>query len=693
MDKTEAKKRIQKLREEINRYRRSRLAFNKELISPEAEDALKKELFDLEREFPDLITSDSPTQRVAGQPLREFKKARHEQRMLSFNDAFSEEDMTSWLERLRNYLGGFVHPTYYCELKIDGLAIELVYENGVLVRGSTRGDGLVGEDVTQNLKTIEAIPLKILEPAEVAKNLKRVGLLPTTYNLQPTHLVVRGEAFLTKKEFEAVNRAQKKAGLKTYANPRNIAAGSIRQLDPRVTAKRRLDSFEYDIVTDLGQKTHEETHLLLKAFGFKTNPANRRAKDLNEVFAFRNAWEKKRERLDYEIDGIVVVVNENKIFDEAGAIGKAPRAAIAYKFSPREATTIVLGVKVQVGRTGALTPVAVMKPVEVGGITITHATLHNADEIERLGLKIGDTVIVSRAGDVIPQVTKVLADLRTGREKAFKMPVRCPIDGSRVVRDGAAYRCSNKNCGARHRESLYHFVSRGAFDIEGLGPKIIDRFLDEGLISDAADIFMLKKEDVATLERFGEKSAENILEEVGNKKNVSLPRFLFALGIFHVGEETALLLAKQMLDIRHQTSGPTDILDCIGKFSLEELQEIPDVGPKVAQSIYDWFRESRNIKLLEKLEKAGVRIMGHGPKVKGQGLSGKTFVLTGSLESMSRAAAKQKIRELGGDISESVSKRTDYVVVGSEPGSKFDEARRLGVRTIDEKELVSLLKH
>ncbi len=714
MTKNEAQKRIKKLRDEIQRYRNLRLTLNKELISPEAEDALKKELFDLEQSFPDLITPDSPTQRVGGHPLREFKKVRHSTPMLSFNDAFSREDMNDWLTRLENYLGKSLKhadvtrtnaeegqrksasslrsSAFYCELKIDGLAIELIYENGIFVRGSTRGDGSVGEDVTQNLKTIDAIPLKILEPDEVEKNLKHLGLQPTTYNLQPRRLIVRGEAFITRKEFEAVNTEQTKKGLKTYANPRNIAAGSIRQLDPKIMAKRRLDSFEYDIVTDLGQKSHEEEHLLLKAFGFKTNLVNRPAKDLEEVFGFRDEWEKKREHLNYEIDGIVVVVNDNKVFDEAGVIGKAPRAAIAYKFSPREATTQVLDIKVQIGRTGALTPVAVMKPVGVGGITITHATLHNADEIERLGLKIGDTVIVSRAGDVIPQVTSVLKNLRTGHEKIFKMPTRCPIDGSRVVRDGVAYKCSSKTCGARHRESLYHFVSKGAFDIEGLGPKIIDRFLDEGLISDAADIFALKKEDINTLERFGEKSAENIVEEIDSKKTVSLPRFIYALGILHVGEETAILLAQAISKSEFLISKPTNVLKVFHKFSLEKLQEIPDIGPKVAQSIHDWFRESRNIKLVEKLEKAEVRILKQEARSKKQALAGKTFVLTGGLESMSREAAKEKVRKLGGDISESVSKKTDYVIVGAEPGSKFDKAKKLGIKILTEAQFLEIIK-
>lgn len=695
MTKAEARERILKLRREINKYRHSRLTLGKELISPEAEDTLKKELADLETEFPELITPDSPSQRVGGKPLAKFEKVRHETPMISFNDAFSEDDMHAWLTRLENYLGkkvASVHaPAFYCELKIDGLAVELIYENGMFVQGATRGDGLIGEDITENLKTIEAIPLRILPPDEVQKNLKHLGLQPKTYTLNPRRLVIRGEAFITRKEFEAVNREQAKLGLKTYANPRNIAAGSIRQLDPKVTAKRRLDSFQYDIVTDIGQTAHEEEHLLLEAFGFRTNPHNRHAKDLREVFVFREEWATKREKLAYEIDGIVVVTNDNQAYERAGVIGKAPRAAIAYKFSPKEATTKVVDITVQVGRTGALTPVAVMEPVEVGGITITHATLHNADEIERLGLKIGDTVIVSRAGDVIPQVTRVLHDLRTGHEKAFHMPAKCPIDGSKVVQEGAIARCSSKYCGARHRESLRHFVSRGAFNIEGLGPKILDRFLDEGLIADAADIFTIQQGDVAALERFGEKSAENLVNEIKERKSIALPRFIFSLGILHVGEETGVLLAKRLSSKGHITK-PHQFFEAMQKLSLEDLQEIPDIGPKVAESIFGWFHEARNEKFVKKLEEAGVHIAKPEASGKKQTLAGKTFVLTGTLESLSREAAKEKIRELGGDASESVSKKTDYVIVGSEPGSKFEKAKKLGVKTISEKEFVSMLK-
>ncbi len=708
MTKAETKTRIDKLKTEINRYRYAYHVENKSLISDEALDSLKKELFDLEMQFPDLITPDSPTQRVAGKPLDEFQKMPHAKPMLSFNDAFSEEDMRAWFTRLENYLS---HPisnnerTFFCELKIDGLSIELEYENGIFTRGGTRGDGSVGEDVTQNLRTVEAIPLKL-------------------DGNPPKRLVVRGEVFLTKKEFERINKEQTAKGEKVYANPRNVAAGSIRQLDPKITASRRLDSYQYDIVASEpvnfaeSFKTHEEEHAALKSYGFKVNPDNARTPTLKEVFKIHDDWAgKKREKLPYEIDGIVVIVNENKVFEDAGVIGKAPRAAIAYKFSPREATTIVKDITVNVGRTGALTPVAVMEPVNVGGVTITHATLHNMDEIERLGLKIDDTVIVSRAGDVIPQVTKVLKELRAGKEKSFHMPEKCPVDGSKVMRDGVAYKCSNPRCGARHREELYHFVSRGAYNLEGLGPKIIDRFLDEGLITDAADIFTLKKGDIEVLERFGEKSAQNIVDEIELRKKVQLDHFIYGLSILHVGEETARALAKSLIAncesqgiakvvprLRSETKNfipracrwvtqlsVANVLAFFKNQSLENLQEIPDIGPVVAQSIYDWFHESRNIKFIEKLAKVGVEITPMSLVAGRLSLSGKSFVLTGTLSSVSREQAKEKIRALGGDVNESVSKNTSYVVVGLEPGSKLDKAKKLGVTVLSEEEFLNLI--
>ncbi len=684
IDARRAKQRVEQLKKEIYRHRYAYHVLDKETISPNALDSLKKELFDLEQQFPQFVTPDSPTQRVGGKPLDSFKKVRHEQPMLSFNDAFNEKDIKEWVRRLESHVSSVTD--FYCELKIDGLAIELIYESGVLIQGSTRGDGAVGEDVTQNLRTIEAIPLKLHVP--------RSGFRV------PRHIIVRGEVFLAKKEFERINKERVRQGEQLYANPRNIAAGSIRQLDPKVIAGRKLDALAYDIalpaevLAKTGITAHEEEHKLLKQLGFKVNLHNKRLSTIKEVFNYRDYWEKKRDALPYEVDGVVVIVNNNSAFEKAGVVGKAPRAAIAYKFSPKEATTVIKGIKVQVGRTGALTPVAVMEPVKVGGITITHATLHNYDQIKRLGIRIGDTVVISRAGDVIPQVTKVLTDLRTGDEKEFRMPAQCPIDGSKITKAGVIHRCSNPQCGARNREFLSHFASRPAFNIDGMGPRVIDRFLDEGLISDAADLFVLQKGDIAVLKGFGRKSAENIVAEAEKSKNINLSRFLYSLGIFHVGEETARLLAERIFRPRRTILGlakPTDVLKVLQEFSIIDLQEIPDVGPEVANSIYSWFHSKRNIALLKKLEKVGVTIKRESLRQKGK-FHGKKFVLTGALVLMTREEAKEKIRGAGGAVSENVSKTTDYVVAGNNPGSKYNEAKERRIPIITEQKFLALLK-
>lgn len=678
--------RAAKLRDEIDRARYAYHVEDRDLFPPEVLDSLKRELFDLEARYPELVTPDSPTQRVGGKPLAKFRKVVHfggeRLRMNSLYDAFVEEDVRAWAKRLEDYLGRPYRGGFYCDPKMDGLAVELIYHDGVFAEGATRGDGLVGEDITANLKTIEAIPLRL-------KSL----LINDQF---PKELAVRGEVFLTKKEFARLNAEQRKRGGKEYANPRNVAAGSLRQLDPKITAARQLDFFAYGMPGDSEEyfraySTKEKEYAALRAFGFKTNPRGVVAASLDAALAFREKFLKEREKLAYEIDGVVISVNDSRTFREAGIVGKAPRGAIAYKFSPREATTVVIDIKVQIGRTGALTPVAVLRPVSVGGVTITHATLHNADEIERLDLKIGDTVIVSRAGDVIPQVTKVLKELRTGRERLFRMPARCPVDGSALKKEGVVVRCGNSACGARHRESLYHFVSRAGFDIRGLGWKIIDKFFDEGLIGDAADIFTLHKGDIAALPRFGEKSAENIVREVEEKKRVTLPRFLYALGILHVGEETARALAKEISNSKFLISRPQKILKAFQKLSVEDLQEISDVGPVVSRSIYDWFCEPRNTKLLEKFDAAGVQITNYQLPIAAGKLTGKTFVLTGTLSSMSRDVAKERIRTAGGEVAELVSKKTSYVVAGENPGSKLETARKLGVKILNEKTLLSLL--
>jgi len=665
MDKKETQKRIEKLRAVINHHRYLYHVLDRQEVSDSALDSLKKELFDLEQKYPELITKDSPTQRIGGEPLKEFKKIKHQQRMTSFNDAFSQQDMEDWQERFMKLLTEEEKNkiNYYCELKIDGLAIELIYEDGFLKTGSTRGDGNIGEDITENLKTVEAIPLRIDEERRI---------------------IVRGEVFITKKEFERINKEQIKKGLPVYANPRNIAAGSVRQLDPKITAGRKLDSFAYELLTDFGQITHEDKHKILKDLGFKTNKHNKFCKSLEEVLHFREQWIKEREKLDYEIDGVVVLVNNNEIFEKLGIVGKSPRGGIAYKFPQAEATTKVLDVKVQVGRTGAMTPVAILEPVQVTGITISRATLHNEDEIKRLGLKIGDTVIVGRAGDVIPNVIKVLPELRTGKEKAFKMPENCPSCGTKLVKneEDAVLRCPNPKCFARQRRNFYHFVSRTAFNIDGLGPKIIDRLLDEGLVNDPSDLFDLKEGDLKNLERFAEKSAENLIKSIQEKTEIPLAKFIYALGIRNVGEETAIDLAKHFQNINK-----------IKTATLEDLESILDIGPVVSKSIYDWFRGKDNLNFLERLE-SRVKIIQPLQNISAskQILAGKTLVLTGSLEKMPRDEARAKIRELGGDVSESVSSKTSYVVVGSDPGSKAEKAKKLGVKILSEKEFLEIIK-
>ncbi len=669
MNKKEVQQRIEKLKKTINYHRHLYHVLDKQEISDAALDSLKKELFDLEQEYPDLVTSDSPTQRVGGEPLKEFKKVRHIAKMLSFNDAFSKEDIKDWLERISKLLtlNEKNEIDFYCELKIDGLAIELTYEKGIFTKGSTRGDGIIGEDITQNLKTIEAIPLKI-----ELNNIK-----------VPENLIVRGEVFISKKDFEHINKLQKEKGLPLYANPRNIAAGSVRQLDPKITVKRRLDSFAYEVITDVGFKTHEEKHEFLKNLGFKTNQKNRYCKSLEDIFSFYHEMEKVRGNLSYEIDGVVVIINNNKIFEKLGVVGKAPRGAIAFKFAQSQATTLLEDITLQIGRTGAITPVAVLKPVKVSGITITRATLHNEDEIKRLQLKIGDTVIVGRAGDVIPDIIRVLPELRTGKEKEFKMPKICPSCKTKLEKSDteSLYRCPNSKCFARRRRSFYYFVSRPAFNMDGLGPKIIDRLLDEGLVQDPSDLFKLKEGDIDQLERFGEKSAENVIKSISEKKDITLPRFILSLGIRNVGEETAIDLAHHFRSI-----------DILKKADFNDLESILNIGPIVAKSIHQWFNDKNNLKFLEKLLEAGIKITSEKFASVNNKLSGKSFVLTGGLESMEREEAKEKIRQLGGQVSESVSKKTNFLIAGSDPGSKYEKAQKLGVKIITEKEFLELIK-
>ncbi len=686
MSKQEAKERIEKLKILITKYRYHRLVLDKPIAAESVEDSLKKELFDLEQDFPELITPDSPSQRVAGKALDKFEKFTHPTRMLSFNDAFDNTDMEEWVTRMERIDHRAVEYGFYAELKIDGLAIELVYRDSAFVIGATRGDGFVGENVTQNLKTVEAIPLKLLEYDDILANLKRIKLEHVIEHIKkhsmPLELVVRGEVFITFKGFAKINKQQEKSGSAIYANPRNLAAGSIRQLDPQITASRQMDSFTYALMTDLGQQTHEEEHLILRALGFRTNSHNKFCKNLIEVQQFRDYWEKQRKKLEYEIDGVVVIVNDDRMLKKLGVVGKAPRGAMAYKFSPKESTTKVNDIIVSVGRTGTLTPIAVLEPVEIGGTTVSRATLHNEDEIERLGIRIGDTVVVGRAGDVIPDIKSVLKELRTGKEKKFYFPKRCPICGCEVVRkEGeAAYKCVNKNCPAIKREAIYHFVAKGAIDIDGVGPKIIDQLMDAGLLKDTADLYLLKKEDLLNLERFAEKSADNTIASIRLKKKIPLDRFIFALGIPHVGSETALDLARKF-----------GSLEKLAHAKLDDLSVLRDIGAVVARSIADWFSDEYNKKLLHKFKEVGVQILEQESTQKSSNLKSKTFVFTGSLETLSREQAEELVREHGGDTSSSVSKETSYLVAGESTGSKYDKAKKLGIQILTEKEFLKMI--
>ena len=699
MTKEEAKKRIEKLKKVINHHRYLYHVLNKQEISDAALDSLKHELFKLEEMYPEFITPDSPTQRVAGKPLEGFKKVSHPLPMLSMEDVFSEKELRDWEDYLNRLAPHHFSQKsgegveYFAELKIDGFAITLIYENGIFLAGATRGDGKIGEDVTQNLKTIESIPLsleirrKLPENEEIAKNLQKL--------IEKGKIEIRGEVYMEKKAFEKFNEEQRKRSLAPFANPRNLAAGSIRQLNPKLAASRPLKFLAYDIVTDFGQEKHSQEHRILTALGFKTDPG-RECQSLQETVEFWREVAKKRETLPFLIDGIVINIDDNSLFKKLGVVGKSPRGSRAFKFAPQQATTVIEDIKLQVGRTGAVTPVAHLKPVQVGGVTITRATLHNEDEIKRLGVKIGDTVIVGRAGDVIPDIVKVLSDLRTGKEREFHFPKNCPVCEAKLKRPESevVWRCPNPNCGARKRESLYHFTSKKAFDIEGLGPKIIDQLIDENLISSAPDLFELKEGDLIPLERFAEKKTQNIIEAIQNSEKIPLVRFIYALGIRHVGEETAINLANYLSSVSEDGDKMKfhrlGSIEKLKKTTKEELEKIPDIGPEVSESIYDFFQEKRNQKLIDDLIRAGVKIL--TPERVGKKLTGRTFVLTGTLETITREEAKEKIRLLGGEISETVSKKTNYIIVGKKPGSKYERAKELGVKTINEKEFLHLIK-
>jgi DNA ligase (NAD+) len=683
MLKNEVKDRIEKLREQIEDLRYRYHVLDDPKVSDDVYDSLTRELRGLEEQHPEFKDEFSPTNRVAGKPLDKFVKVKHDVRMTSLNDVFSKEELEAWNKRNRRLLPPQTEFNYFCELKLDGLSVSLIYEDGVFVRGATRGDGLVGEDITQNLKTIRAIPLRLYWNA---KHPEKNRMETSTIK----YLEVRGEGLMSKKIFKELNKKYEKESKPLLANTRNAAAGSLRQLDPRLADERKLDFSAWDIVrmeTDEGEFkifSHSEKHKMLRELGFRVDPHEKKCETLKEVEKFVEEIGKIRNSLPYGTDGVVVSVDDLALQDRLGIVGKAPRYMAAYKYPAEKATTIIKDIKFNVGRTGVLTPLAIFEPTLVAGSTIGKATLHNIDQINRLDVRIGDTVVIQKAGDVIPEVVEVLPKMRAGKEKKVQVPKTCPVCGGEVERKltgqknetSVAFYCVNPKCPAKNRRFMQHFVS--VLEIYEIGPKILDRFQQEGLISDAADIFSLKVEDIKGLERFGEKSAENIIESIGQHKNVSLSRFIYSLGILHVGEQTAEDLAEHF--------GSLDRLMFAG---LDDINFIENIGPVVAQSVYDYFRHKENLKFIDKLIKSGVKIH-HGHKKAGK-LTGKTFVITGTLEKMSRDDAKNKIKELGGKTTESISKQTSYIVVGHEPGSKYDKAIKLGTEILDEKKFLELV--
>ena len=663
-------KKIEALRDQIRHHEYRYFVLDDPEISDAEFDQLMIQLKKIEAEHPELITPDSPTQRVGGKPREGVVKAAHSSPMLSLDNTYSVDELRSW-ERRVHELSGRKDIDYVCELKLDGMSLALQYENGRLVRGITRGDGMVGEDVTLNVRTVRSIPLSI--PKE---KLKAASI--------PPNFEVRGEMLMPLAAFRKMNQQREEQGLSLFANPRNATAGTVRQLEPSITAQRRLDYFAYMLLKD-GRTffdRHWKTLDALDAAGFKVNPSRKLAKNFEDVWAFIEEEETKREKLPYEIDGIVVKVDRTALQDELGYTGKAPRWAIAYKYAARAGITQIEDIRVQVGRTGKLTPVAVLKPVPIGGTTVSRATLHNMDEIERLGVKIGDWVEVERGGDVIPKVNRVLDDKDHPRgNKTFRMPDKCPVCGGQVIRsEGEAdHRCVNANCPAKLRETILHFASRGVMNIDGMGEALVNQLTDRGLVKNVADIYKLTKQDLLSLDRMGEKSAQNILREVEASKKLPLERVIYGLGIRFVGERTAQFLAEEL--------GSMDALMNAGQ---EELQQVNEVGPRIAESIAEFFQEPRNRELIERLRQAGLTFKGTR-KERGTKFAGKTFVLTGTL-SRPRDQVKKTIEAAGGRVSGSVSKKTDYVIAGSDAGSKLDKAKELGVSVIGEKDLANLLE-
>ena len=656
--------RAKELRDELNRHNILYFALDRPEISDAQYDSLMRELHRLEEQHPELVTPDSPTQRVGAEPAEGFAQVQHPVALLSLSNAFDDEELMAWHRRAANLLEQSQFDMV-CELKYDGLAVALTYEDGVLVRGATRGNGLVGEDVTSNLRTINSVPLRFLGDA-------------------PGVFEVRGEVLFPKSAFERFNQERVAQGLSTYANPRNTAAGSLRQLDPRMTAERPLDIFVYSLGYADGSTpdTHWDTLAYLAGLGFKVNSNNALVHTPEEAIDYYRTWLEKTETLDYGCDGVVVKVNRFDFQQHLGDVGREPRWAIAYKFPAVQAVTQLREIRTNVGRTGSINPYAVLEPVEVGGVTVKQATLHNEDYIRDKDLRVGDWVVVERAGEVIPQVVRVLPERRTGNETPFEMPTSCPSCGAPVARpEGEAMSyCVNAACPTQLARLLEHFVSRGAMEIEGLGEKQVLILLEQGLIGDAADLYTLKQQDLLELERMAEKSVSNLLAGVEASKERPLSRLLIALGISHVGAEVAELLARHFRSI--------DALAAAGE---EDLTAIPSIGPKIAVAVVSYFRNESNRRLIEKLRKAGVRLEDEEPVETGQrSLAGLRFVVTGRLERFSRPQIEDRIKELGGAVSGSVSRRTDYLVAGEDAGSKLADAEGLDVKTITEEEFLEL---
>jgi DNA ligase (NAD+) len=658
MDKQAAIARVEELHRLLNQYNYEYHVLDKPSV-PDAEyDRLMQELIALEAEYPELKTKDSPSQRVGGQALDAFVKVEHRTPMLSLANAFNEGDLRDFDRRVRQEVGDV---KYVCELKIDGLAVSLRYEDGYFVQGATRGDGLIGEDITENLKTIRSLPLRLKENVTVE---------------------VRGEAFMPKKSFEILNQQRSERGEELFANPRNAAAGSLRQLDPKVAASRNLDLFVYGLANaeELGIDSHSEALDYLHELGFKTNPERRVCANIDEVIQFVTSWHEKRAQLPYEIDGMVIKVDSFEQQEQLGATAKSPRWAIAYKFPAEEVVTKLIDIELSVGRTGVVTPTAILEPVRVAGTTVQRASLHNEDFIREKDIRLGDYVVVKKAGDIIPEVVNVLPERRTGKEQPFKMPTHCPECGSALVRldEEVALRCINPKCPAQIREGLIHFVSRNAMNIEGLGEKVIAQLFKEGLVQDVADLYTLTKEQLMNLERMGEKSATNLLNAIEASKENSLERLLFGLGIRHVGAKAAKILAQQF-----------ETMERLSQATKEELMAIHEIGEKMADSIVTYFAKPEVIDLINELRSYGVNMTYKGPKAVNNAdtdsyFAGKTIVLTGKLEKLSRNEAKEKIEQLGGKVTGSVSKNTDLVIAGADAGSKLTKAQQLNIEIWDE---------